>query len=118
MFENVDGRTDDGRTTDGRRTDGRTTDARVTGILIAHLGAFGSGELKRGYDKTSLLSYLCSPIASLDMILSFKLKTKALRLRGCGLCPKYIYLTFKRFTNSPFIKALSSNAPFVFFHTN
>ena len=36
MFENVDGRTDDGR----------TTDAGVTGILIAHLGAFGSGELK------------------------------------------------------------------------
>ena len=36
MFENVDG-----------RTDGRTTDDRVTGILIAHLGAFGSGELKR-----------------------------------------------------------------------
>ena len=32
----------DGRTTDGRRT----TDAGVTGILIAHLGAFGSGELK------------------------------------------------------------------------
>ena len=38
MFENVDGRTDDGR----------TTDARVTGILIAHLGAFDSGELKIG----------------------------------------------------------------------
>ena len=37
MFENVDGRTDDGR---------QTTDAGVTGILIAHLGAFGSGELK------------------------------------------------------------------------
>ena len=36
MFENVDGRTD-------RR---RTTDDGVTGILIAHLGAFGSGELK------------------------------------------------------------------------
>ena len=36
--------TDDGRrTTDDRR---RTTDAEVTGILIAHLGAFGSGELK------------------------------------------------------------------------
>ena len=32
MFENVDG---------------RTTDAGVTGILIAHLGTFGSGELKR-----------------------------------------------------------------------
>ena len=31
MFENVDGRTNDG----------------VTGILIAHLGAFGSGELKK-----------------------------------------------------------------------
>ena len=40
MFENVDGRTDDGRTDAGR------TDAGVTGILIAHLGAFGSGELK------------------------------------------------------------------------
>ena len=34
-FENVDG-----------RTDGRTPDAGVIGILIAHLGAFGSGELK------------------------------------------------------------------------
>ena len=34
MFENVDG-----------RMDGRTTDAGVTGILIAHLGAFSSGEL-------------------------------------------------------------------------
>ena len=44
MFENVDGR----RTTDDRR---RTTDDGVTGILIAHLGAFGSGELKtiKGY---------------------------------------------------------------------
>ena len=31
MFENVDG---------------RRTDAGVTGILLAHLGAFGSGELK------------------------------------------------------------------------
>ena len=40
----TDGRTDDGR------TDGRTTDARVIGILIAHLGAFGSGELKRSAD--------------------------------------------------------------------
>ena len=36
MFENVDG-----------RTDGRRTDNRVIGILKAHLGAFGSGELKR-----------------------------------------------------------------------
>ena len=36
----------DGRMDDGRTDDGRTTDAGVTGILIAHLGAFGSGELK------------------------------------------------------------------------
>ena len=37
MLENVD----------GRRTDGRqTSDDGVTGILLAHLGAFGSGELK------------------------------------------------------------------------
>ena len=42
MFENVDGRTDDRR---GRRT----TDAGVIGILIAHLGAFGSGELIKMY---------------------------------------------------------------------
>ena len=34
MFENVDG---------------RTTDAEVIGILIAHLGASGSGELKIGF---------------------------------------------------------------------
>ena len=37
MFENVAGRTDDGR----------TPDAGVIGKLIAHLGAFGSGELIR-----------------------------------------------------------------------
>ena len=36
----------DGRTDDGRTDDRRTTDAGVTGILIAHLRAFGSGELK------------------------------------------------------------------------
>ena len=40
MFENVDG-----------RMDGRTTDDGVTGILIAHLGAFGSGELKINLSK-------------------------------------------------------------------
>ena len=50
MFENVDVR----RTTEGRRTDdGRTTDAGVTGILIAHLGAFGSGELKSAKSNSS-----------------------------------------------------------------
>ena len=52
MFENVDG-----RTTDGRTTDRRTTDAGVIGILIAHLGAFGSGELKseRLYKNTHII---------------------------------------------------------------
>ena len=39
--------------TDGRTDDGRTTDAGVIGILIAHLGAFGSGELK--------MDLLCTP---------------------------------------------------------
>ena len=54
MFENVDGRTDDGRTDDGRTDDG------VTGILIAHLGAFGSGELKIHADffSSSMESFL------------------------------------------------------------
>ena len=47
MFENVDGRTDDGR----------TTNAGVTGMLIAHLGAFGSGELK-----TKETSLSCFPV--------------------------------------------------------
>ena len=42
MFENVDG-----RTTDRRTDDGQTTDARVIGILVAHLRAFGSGELTK-----------------------------------------------------------------------
>ena len=41
MFENVEGRTTD-----------RQTDPGVTVILIAHLGAFGSGELKK---------YVCLP---------------------------------------------------------
>ena len=40
MFENVDGR----------------TDAGVTGILIAHLGAFGSGELKSVQSKRRQVS--------------------------------------------------------------
>ena len=44
MFENVDGRT----------TDGRRTDNGVTGILIAHLGAFGSGELKMDQNKSRI----------------------------------------------------------------
>ena len=33
--------------TDAGRTDGRTTDAGVIGILLAHLGTFRSGELKK-----------------------------------------------------------------------
>ena len=52
MFENVDGRT---------RDDGRTTDAGVTGILIAHLGAFGSGELIiKTPDKSKITKHLNS----------------------------------------------------------
>ena len=44
MFENVDG---------------RTTDTGVIGILIAHLGAFGSGELKSiGMIAIFLITYL------------------------------------------------------------
>ena len=54
MFENVDGRTDDGRTADGRTDDG------VTGILIAHLGAFGSGELKTKEEGKMSISILIS----------------------------------------------------------
>ena len=42
MFENVDGRTDEG----------------VTGILIAHLGAFGSGELKSQRENTGRSSLI------------------------------------------------------------
>ena len=34
--------------TDGRTTDGRRTDVGVIGILMAHLRALGSGELKIG----------------------------------------------------------------------
>ena len=34
-------------------TDGRTTDAGVTCILIAHFGAFGSGELKIAYKRAN-----------------------------------------------------------------
>ena len=37
-------------------TEGRTTDARVIGILIAHLGAFGSGELKNEIERHLLRS--------------------------------------------------------------
>ena len=36
-------------------TDGRTTDDGVTGILIAHLGAFGSGELKTCSEKINAI---------------------------------------------------------------
>ena len=52
MFENVDGRT----------TDERTTDAGVTGILIAHLGAFSSGELIMHNDW--LLADTCPQVAN------------------------------------------------------
>ena len=43
MFENVDG---------------RTTDAGVIGILIAHLEAIGSGELKTLYFQTTCFVHI------------------------------------------------------------
>ena len=51
MIENVDGWPDE-TTTDGR------TDARVIGILTAHLGDFGSGELERSFKHKFLIQYL------------------------------------------------------------
>ena len=47
MFENVE----------GRKYDGRATDDGVTGILIAHLRAFGSGELKRATTHQNFADY-------------------------------------------------------------
>ena len=44
MFENVDG---------------RTPDAGVTGILIAHLRAFGSGELKSCHQAKITYAWIC-----------------------------------------------------------
>ena len=61
MFENVD----------GRRTDGRTTDAGVTGILIAHLGAFGSGELKINYTSASVAMVTIYTKLATDVCLDF-----------------------------------------------
>ena len=63
MFENVDGRT----------TDGRTTDAGVTGILIAPLGAFGSGELKIDVTGCLALSISLNICFGSSKILSLKL---------------------------------------------
>ena len=40
--------------------DGRTTDAGVTGIQVAHLGAFGSGELIKP-DFPSLADEIAEP---------------------------------------------------------
>ena len=45
-------------TDDGRTDDGRTTEAGVIGILIAHLGAFGSGELKKCGDNNILDAFI------------------------------------------------------------
>ena len=59
MFENVDGR---------RTDDGRTTDAGVTGILIAHLGAFGSGELKM-FEQPAHISYLLTKICMSNQLI-------------------------------------------------
>ena len=55
MFENVDG-----------RTDGRRTDDGVTGILIAHLRAFGSGELKIEQPHMVRMLAACQSVTSLQ----------------------------------------------------
>ena len=49
---------------------GRTLDAGVTGILLAHLGAFGSGELKR---KPTKLSEYDQEIETTDSAVGFLL---------------------------------------------
>ena len=70
MFENVDGRTDDGR---------RTTDAGVTAILIAHLRAFGSGELKKHIDPYNekkytiflqCINFVCKPVYEILVLIA------------------------------------------------
>ena len=53
-----------------RRTDDGRTDAGVTGILIAHLGAFGSGELKKETQFVKMLRLL--HLMTFDPILNSK----------------------------------------------
>ena len=55
----------------GEDVDGRTTDDGVTGILIAHLGAFGSGELTK-QDATVTLGWQDSKGGDKHKILSVK----------------------------------------------
>ena len=55
-------------------TDGRTTDAGVTGILIAHLGAFGSGELKMKLTRTKTMHPCKFPTTIFFVVETFKLK--------------------------------------------
>ena len=60
MFENVDG---------------RTMDAGVTDILIAHLGAFGSGELKNSMFRATGLKTLSTVGTHIFLIIDFSGKT-------------------------------------------
>ena len=53
--------------------DGRPTDAPVIDILIAHLGAFGSGELKRQHLFFLVISFKCEHLFFL--VISFKMPT-------------------------------------------
>ena len=59
MFENVD----------GRRKDGRRTDDGVIGILIAHLGAFGSGELKTEGQREDMCHFIAYSVTEFDTVL-------------------------------------------------
>ena len=60
---------------DVENVDGRTTDARVIGILIAHLGAFGSGELKNEQIK-GLISNMWLFVCYTIQLITIKLCTK------------------------------------------
>ena len=69
--------------TDGRTTDGRTTDAGVTGILIAHLGAFGSGELIKIPAKYKCFTVLSQPQLEEGLTQQVNLTLKVLRNVVC-----------------------------------
>ena len=71
--------------------DGRTTDAGVTGILIAHLGAFGSGELNIGF----------SIITGLDLLKTTKLQSQHSMWAIIGLPAKRHFNSVSRFAGMP-----------------
>ena len=71
--------------------DGRTTDAGVTGILIANLGAFGSGELNIGFPI----------ITGLDLLKTTKLQSQHSMWAIIGLPAKRHFNSVSRFAGMP-----------------